>query len=375
MRVAIVHSFYSSASPSGENAAVISAARMLAEAGHEVCLIRRDTDRLEHESLYQLRAGLRVITGLGASPQGALRAFKPDIVHVHNLFPNFGTRWLGNWSGRLVATLHNFRLVCANGLLFRDQRLCLDCPSGSTAAGVRHGCYHNSRLATLPLAIGSARGAAAHPLVRASQRLIVLSHTAHNYFASFGVDPRQLTVIPNGVEPAKRIAASTSNGRWLAVGRMTEEKGFAELASRWPSGIDLDIIGDGPEAERVSKVAGGNIRLLGQVTHETVREFMADYSGLVFPSLCLEMQPTVVVEAMAAGIPVVTREGTAGADLVIKYQCGRTFNSTESLVAALREADRMRMLFGTSGRNAFEREFTPETWLRRTLDLYAEVVK
>src|SRR4051812_31099182 len=74
----------------------------------------------------KLGAAFAVASGYGASPLSALSRFKPDVVHVHNLFPNWAWRWLNEWDGPLVATLHNFRPLCAAGTLFRDDHNCLN---------------------------------------------------------------------------------------------------------------------------------------------------------------------------------------------------------------------------------------------------------
>ena len=112
MRIAIVHSYYSSAQPSGENVVVDLQADALRRAGHEVRVIGARTDEKSKEFAYSMRSAVRASTGLGASPSRQLLEFEPHVVHVHNLFPNFGSRWLEQWDGPVVATLHNFRSIC-----------------------------------------------------------------------------------------------------------------------------------------------------------------------------------------------------------------------------------------------------------------------
>jgi len=57
------------------------------------------------------RAGARI-------PLKTIRRFRPDIVHIHNLFPNFGRRCVEDINVPVVHTVHNYRPLCANGLLF-----------------------------------------------------------------------------------------------------------------------------------------------------------------------------------------------------------------------------------------------------------------
>jgi hypothetical protein len=85
VRIAMVHSFYSSSQPSGENTVVLNEVDALRRAGHEVALFAAHTDELEGEVFYKLRSGLRVATGYGRNPLKAIKDFSPDVVHVHNI--------------------------------------------------------------------------------------------------------------------------------------------------------------------------------------------------------------------------------------------------------------------------------------------------
>ena len=139
MKIALVHSFYRSG-PSGENAVVELQAAALSRAGHEVTVVSRSTDSLMARPLYSLEAAYRVITGRGANPLKELELLGPDVVHVHNLFPNFGDRWMFAARQPIVVTQHNFRSVCAAGILWRDGSPCELCPTVGTHHAVRNGC-------------------------------------------------------------------------------------------------------------------------------------------------------------------------------------------------------------------------------------------
>ena len=133
MRIAVVHSFYSSRQPSGENIVVDLQVDALRRAGHDVRLVSRSTDELEQSVTYPVRAGLRAATGRGDSPLDELHEFAPDIVHVHNLFPNLGRRWVERLDLPLVTTLHNYRPICPEATLFRDGHSCTLCPDSGSA--------------------------------------------------------------------------------------------------------------------------------------------------------------------------------------------------------------------------------------------------
>lgn len=99
MKVASVHSYYSNRQPSGENVVVGAQAAALRAQGVDVRIIAARTDALESNGGYKLRSAVTVATGSGPSPLKDLEEFRPDVVHVHNLFPNWGTGWIDRWEG------------------------------------------------------------------------------------------------------------------------------------------------------------------------------------------------------------------------------------------------------------------------------------
>jgi len=97
---------------------------------------------------------------------------------------------------------------------------------------------------------------------------------------------------------------------------------------------------------------------------------LAGYVGLVFPSVCLEVQPTIVIEAMALGLPILARAGNAGADLVRVNQSGGVYESDDHLEDAIAEVTRNSNAYSRNGLVAFEREFHRDNWLVRLEDVY-----
>lgn len=317
MKVALVHSFYRTALPSGENHAVLALHQALAEAGHEVRLISRHSDDLGVTGT--LRAAVTVATGAGASPLQALREFQPDVVHVHNLFPNFGQRWAGEWEGPLVVTLHNYRSLCARGTLHRDGHQCTLCPDDGRLASVRYKCYRDSALATVPWAASPLRGTR-DPVLQRAQRVITLSHRAHSLFARYGFEERRLVVIPNAVRELAPARGAATPRRWIVLGRLDPGKGLPELLNDWPAGERLDVVGDGPLAAGLASRCPPNVAMLGLRDRKWVADNLPAYTGLIFPSLLLENSPLSVLEALSCGVPVVARAGSAGADLVAAFE-------------------------------------------------------
>ena len=186
------------------------------------------------------------MTGAGATPSLEDGAWRPDVVHVHNTFPNWGTQWIRQWGPRTVVTMHNFRTVCAAATLFRDGHVCHDCLARPVLPAIRHKCYRDSRLHTVPLALASAPGGGLRRLPTSAKRLIALNSDAQQLFRdTFG---KPVDLIPNFVDA---VDASGAAGRGRVELRRTPDPGEGhpralalvagrprpQRVRRWPSGV------------------------------------------------------------------------------------------------------------------------------------------
>lgn len=240
-----------------------------------------------------------------------IRTFRPDIVHVHNFFPRLTPSVYdacGDARLPVIQTLHNYRILCANALLFRENRVCTDC-LGLTVPwpALRHGCYRGSRIgsAALVTMIG------AHRIRRTwTSRVtlfIALTEFARGLFTEHaGIPHGQIAIKPNAApDPGQGDGAG---GYALFIGRLSQEKGIATLleAARSGLGMPLKIAGSGPlqpvvEAAQIP----GRIEYLGQQNPEQVRGLMRQARVLLIPSLWFEGLPMVVPEAFGAGLPII----------------------------------------------------------------------
>lgn len=339
VHIAVVHSAYASNATSGENIAVLQQTSALTELGHNVALYIRETDQLVDRPLYRAQAAVRVATGFDLRREGLPNP--EDSTHVlivHNLFPNYGTRWIASWPGPVIVFAHNFRYVCANGLLLRDGRLCMDCVEGPSWQAVVHGCYRNSRIASLPLALANASSITKNPVISRADSFITQSDDAHDIYARAGVPSSKLRMIPGFVDSlARNRTQSHDASSWLFVGRLSREKGLDGLLSIWPKDMRLDVIGDGPELPELQGRSSGMVRFLGHLSHDQVLSRLRDYKGLVFPGICLEgAHPMVLREAMSAGLPVVAASSSAAARVVAQSGGGLEYDGTSA--SSLRDA-------------------------------------
>jgi glycosyltransferase involved in cell wall biosynthesis len=352
--------------------------------GHDTHLVAAHTDELSRTPLYPLRAAITVATGHGLSPLSTLRQLQPDVVHVHNLFPNFGRSWLARWEGAVVGTLHNYRALCASATFYRRGATCTRCLDGDRWAALRYGCYRGSRTATVPLAWAGRKQAAADPLLLHADKLVVLSGTSRQMYLRAGVPKQRLALVPNFAAETPQLSAGRGSGsshaeeacsRWVYVGRISEEKGLVELLRHWPADEPLDVIGDGPLLEECRRVSPPMVRFLGELPPGELRRRLPSQKGLVFPGRCLEgAEPLVYIEAMAAGLAVLAFTGSTVGRLVREQGTGMTVGSNEPLGPALLRASEYFPTLRTQCRKVFADRYTERTWTERMEEVYAAAI-
>lgn len=375
MRISVVHSFYSDRSPSGENVVVRQQVQQLLDAGHDVQLVAVCTDDLSGRPAYKLKAAWNVATAGGESPLKALNKFAPDIVHVHNLFPNYSTGWLDMWRGPLVSTVHNFRPACAGGMFLRNGRPCTLCPDKSSVNAVIHACYRGSRLASIPLAVRNRRGVGADAVLSRSDRIIYPAQHVRWQYEQMGVAAAQGVVIPHfSLPPQSSPEANASppphEAPWLFIGRLSEEKGILPLLDYWPPEVPLTIFGTGPLQEKVLAQCRGNIRYAGLARHGDVQEAIQRCRGVVIPSVWLEIGPLTYAEALSCSRPVVAISGNGAAFDIEKADTGRVFETFDGVSEALAAVDSDWKAFSVRAAARYADIYAPQAWTRKILNCY-----
>jgi glycosyltransferase involved in cell wall biosynthesis len=385
MRILVAHNRYQIGG--GEDAVVRDESELLRRHGHSVEVLEQD-----NEAIHGLRGKLLASSAVFYSTRSrermrrAIRGFRPEIVHVHNWFPMLSPSILleaGASGVPTVQTLHNFRMICANALLYRNGSVCTDCVGKLLPVnGIAHGCYRGSRT-------GSAIVTAAFALHR-------LRHTWDCVDLFVAVSEFQRELLVRGGLPADKVAVKPNfagSDRWetgknteevaLFVGRLSPEKGIRTLLSAWNSGkipLRLKIIGDGPMAEEVRACSAANsaVEYLGLQSSEAVYREMARAKFLVFSSEWFETFGRTIIEAFSCGTPVLAADLGGLRELVKDGITGYLFpaGNTGALIAgALRfprgeDYERMR----ANCRHLFLGKFTTEINYTLLMDIYAQAI-
>ena len=377
-RVLVVHNAYQHRG--GEDTVVESEIALLRAHGHDVETYTRDNDDVG--GISSLALARQTLWSARTTREFAERVeqFRPDVIHAHNTFPLISPslEWIAEQAGvPVVQTLHNFRLMCLNALFLREGKVCEDCMGHLPWRGVARACYRESRAASAVLAgmltlhrgVGTYRNKVA--------RYIALNEFCRGKFIEGGLPAERVVVKPNFVDAAAPVEAER-NGL-LFVGRLSVEKGIDTLAQavRRLPGVALRVAGDGPKAGLLDGISG--VTRMGSLPGEAVRTEMARASALVVPSIWYENFPRTIVEAFAAGLPVIASRIGALAEIVSEGKTGLLFEPgspadlADKIAWALSHPDEMAAM-GRNARARYESEFSPEVNYRRLMELYGEAM-
>jgi glycosyltransferase involved in cell wall biosynthesis len=317
VRILILHSRYLSGPASGENAVVQDEVRLLSEAGHQVKVWEPSADSLRGFGL--VKSGIQAVWSREAVDHISrmVREMRADIVHCHNLFPTLSPAVIrAAWTqgAAPVMTLHNYRLMCLPSTFLRDGEICEDCLGRTPWPGVVHRCYRDSLPGSTVLAVSLSLHRALGTFDRVALFLCVSEFVRRKY-AQAGIPMERLTVKSNFAWPTARRHGS--GDYFLFVGRISSEKGLHTLLDAWRrTPARLLVVGDGPEADLLRHIAPPNVEFVGMVPNEDVADFLLGARGLLMPSRSYEAQPRVILEAYAAGVPVIASRIGGIPDLV-----------------------------------------------------------
>ncbi|WP_064448100.1 glycosyltransferase family 4 protein [Micromonospora sp. NBRC 110037] len=413
MRIVVAHNRYREAQPSGENTIVDAEIAQLTAAGVEVLPFLRSSDEIP--SMSKPAKALLPISPIWAPKaqhdlDRLLTEHRPDVLHLHNPYPLLSP-WVVRTAHKrgvpVVQTVHNYRQVCSSGLYFRDGVICQDCRGRALGVpAIVHRCYRNSRAQS---ALMATTLAVHRPTWKSVDRYIALTTAVADHLRDYGIPDERIVVKPNAV-PDPGTPAPVGNG-FLFMGRLSPEKGLDLLLAAWrrhPVGAlgPLRIAGDG-ELRPLAEAAAAerpDVLYLGQLDRSGVRAALADSSVVLATSTWHDVLPTVIIEALASGRPVL---GTAlggipylvGADgprepagtgpaevataapgdglvaLPVGVQRGEAgwvvAPEADALAAALPLAAAEATALAPAARSRYERTFHPDVITKRLIDIYA----
>jgi len=379
MKILHVHNYH--AGRGGMEVIYEYTTRLLRQGGHEVIELTLDSKSLD-SPLKKLGAFGSSVYSVSAyrKTRELIEAHRPDLAHVHNLYPMFSTSVISACRAKgvpVVMNVQDYKLTCPMGQHLRNGSICTKCLDGSVVWSAVHACK-GGRLESGAYAIshGITR------LRRAYQRGVDLFVTPARFTADYlvraGYDRSRIVVIPN-MSDLPPAPPAKGDGEYAAfVGRISPEKGLDVLinAARI-SNIPVRIAGSGTLANR-DKLPE-NVRFVGSLSREALPEFYCGARFVVIPSIWQEVFSVVTLEAMGMGIPVIASK-TGGLAEVFEHERSGIYvppGDAQALAGAMRrlwdDPASCRQMGEAARQEAIER-YSPEAFLERLTAAFERVL-
>jgi len=276
----------------------------------------------------------------------ALKAFGDgfDLVHAHNVPSAIPMRVA---SGKRVLTVHG---------------------------------YYAGQMALLHGGVVGKISALLEPwMLRWADVVTVVSRSAQKAYQGVGIDA---VYVPNAIDSGELPSGSERlfDTQVIFVGRLSREKGLDVLieAARAVEGAHFLIVGSGPEERRLKTYANERIHLLGRQPWERTIRLIRGSDALVLSSR-VEGLPTVLLEAMAVGTPVVATEVGGVPEMIESGKEGLLVpaNDVQSLVGGIISIisdKRIGPSLAINARRKVEKTYSWDAVLPRYLEIYDRLI-
>jgi glycosyltransferase involved in cell wall biosynthesis len=364
----------------GEERVVQMTAALVEKNGGQARLLMRSSRGLDQRFSSKAKAFVTGIYNIGSyqDVRRAVREFRPDVVHAHNLYPMLSPSALAACRREgvpVVLSVHNYSMTCPHWVHFRNGNLCEKCVGGREYHCVLQNCRGN-RIESLGYALRTAT-ARKFGLFRKNATLVIaLTRFARQRLIDSGFSADQVVVLPNMVDQVEAPSV-TNKGQYVAfAGRFSAEKGIDTLldAAREHAHIPVRLAGDGPLAHQ-DMSAPGQVTFAGRLERKGMDRFFRNARMVVVPSRWFEVCPLVISESMMHGLPVIaSRIGGLG-ELVEEGKTGLLFEpgnhqDLAAKIALLWNNPRLCHAMGQAGRAKAMREYSAENYSRGLMEIY-----
>jgi glycosyltransferase involved in cell wall biosynthesis len=312
-----------------------------------------------------------------------IEEFQPDVAHVRNIYHHLSPSILWELKTQnipVVYHVNDFKVLCPSYNLVSHGEACEACKGGEFWHAVEQKCYPGwgARLTLVAEAyvhkwLGSYRNCV--------DCFLAPSQFVRDKFVEHGWDPAKFEVLPHFQRVKPAMERSTPTAPLLYFGRLSPEKGVADLlrAMRPLPNLRLIIAGDGPERGRLEQLAAelrlANVEFAGQLRGAELDRAIANSCFTVLPSHAYETLGKTLLESYAEARAVIATDLGSRRELVHAGKTGLLYTTgdVEQLASAIQFLSSQPELadqMGRAGREQMRRNYTPEAHYERLVGLY-----
>jgi glycosyltransferase involved in cell wall biosynthesis len=380
MRILIVHNEYKIRG--GEDAVVKKQYQNLKSKGievHKYIVSNKKIDNMSKSEKIKLFLKGFFLMNYDNKLLKTIESYKPDVVHIHNVFPLINPSIYESLNKRgikIVQTLHNYRLLCPNGLFFRNGHICEDCLlSENKYKCAMNSCYRNSKIESFwysrMISLADKKGS-----FKKIDRFVALNEFMKDKFIQNGYPSNSLSIIPNGIFDNVKDFVKIKKEYYLYIGRLSEEKGLRTLLDVFEKGSrQLIIIGTGPLEEHVKDITkmNANIEYLGFKSGEEKDVLIAQAKAIIVPSEWYENLPTVIIEAFMNSTPAIVSNLGGAQHMVEEGYNGTKFDAGDGnkLLEALNRLESLEAdILNRNARSTFLGTYESSIVTDKLVELY-----
>lgn len=377
MNFLIIHNEYSIRG--GEESVVEFQKTLLEKHGHKVVLYTRSYSEMnkwflgKFWGMFTSVVNFRSFRDLNA----ILKEDDFDAVILHNLFPIISPAiipFLRKKGLKVFQIVHNYRLFCPIGILYRDGKICKDC----IGKGREWNCFKNRCAGN---AIASFSFFVRYYFVRKLgyynkvNNFLCLNKVQMDLIKEYLNPKSKVSLLPNAIDVSANNEIKSCNRKYISfVGRITEEKGFNDflkIAKKMP---DYEFAVAGAKNNFQDREMPSNVKFFGFLDKEQLNQFYLESKVLLFLSNWYEGFSMVVIEAMKRGVPVVAYDILAAKDVVENGKNGFivSFKDYDAIVSTIERLFSDNMLFESLSAFARERvvgEYSENRYYERLIDI------
>lgn len=374
----------------GEETAVDGIRRLLLTNGHQVTSFVHRTKDVLDKPFGKLRAFACGIWNrqVGREFAKLLSAEKPDVVHIQNVYPVISpiVFQVAHDAGiPVVLRSSTFRMFCPTGLLMCKStgQICERCIGGK-----EYWCVLKNCEGSIPKSLGYAFRSAYNRIRCTITRNTTMYYTPAVFMRQklieLGISADSIAVVPTYIHDDASPAGLTYPGEYVGyAGRLSPEKGVDILmnAARRCGEIPFEAAGSASELMgSVLKDLQGNVKLVGHLARDELRNFYARARFVVVPSRCYDTFPNVALEAMVyarpiigsriGGIPEIVEDGVTG----LLFEPGNT-EELASKIRRLWNNPQLCTKMGQAGREKALCDYGPEKYHERLMAVYEKAIE
>ena len=278
---------------------------------------------------------------------------KPELAHLHLIYHHLTPSILPVLKKNripVVATLHDWKYLCPNYLLFTQEKVCERCKGGKYSNCLRHRCIHNSVLQSALATMEAYFHHSRKYYEKYIDLYIAPSEFVKNKFVEFGYPAEKIVVLPHFLPDSfvKNLQKNTQPAMPLVfsyIGRLSPEKGIRRLCEIWLEQnipYRLEVFGTGPQEKEIMALANksdGRIIKRGFIPRGKIFEDYGKFCATIVPSACYETFGLSVLESLFAGVPCIVNDLGGLSEFTRKTAAviGFSLHKPETLLPALQK--------------------------------------